>query len=207
MDEKTHFAARLNAGLRTALDEFKQLYEENNDTILKNDKQILEALLDTASSKYAPYKDNSTKIKQLEAEKEQLLQKINSLTSEVEKLKEIEHTLRKQLNEIQQAKQQYESEQQYIILTKKNLAKPVLFLLKKTLTNKKVVNWINRQIEKYEIEDITGKIGSDELENVRTLIRFIIVLTTVIGKTLPPQGISKKFYALIDEYKIDIDNV
>ncbi len=200
MSEKDKtFAARLNAGLREALDEFKKFYEENNNEILTTDKSILEALLDVATAKYKPYKDNSDKIKELEKRIKELETQNQTITEKAKKLQEQNYELEQELKKLQNELGNKEKTVSDLILRWSDFPKAIKKLIKLYLSNEKTKRMFARANKEGYYNGFFDKIDTGEKQkDIANLLKGTF-LFSAMGKSLPPVTKNAKIKEWIED--------
>ncbi len=179
MDDKKQFSVRLNAAINEAIAEYREMLEENGE-ILNTDKKILESLVDTALSKFRPYKENNQRIKELE--------KINeNLVIENETLNELVATLRKnkerqdlELSQLSKQSSKYSDLENDVILKKSQLTIVHLKLIEKYFKSQKTKNMFAKLNENEKYNDYFDQLSSDTGKFLLTTF-----LSSAIGKPLP----------------------
>lgn len=194
MDEKNNFSVRLNAGLLEAINNFKEMYEENSDS-LKTDKAILEALLDTALAKYQPYKDNSQKINELQAQVTQLEALKVQLMQKNSENENIINDVNNQLKNFKNANNYATELESDIFIRKSQLTAVHRQLLVKYLTDKKT-------FERFKELNKNGKYNNFfDIPNKEEPDKFLlsVFLASAIGKVLPEVVPNSKIYSAIEK--------
>ncbi len=200
MTEKKQFTVRLNAGLIEAIDEFKELLEENGE-VVKTDKQILESLLEAANAKYRPFKDNSDKAKKLQAENEELKKQLSALTAGKEKINEYLSKLREENTKLHQELSHINNLTGEIIIKKSDIPKVADALIKRYLKDEKTRKIFEKENDKGTFDGYIDKItGDNELENTRKLLLGTFV-RSALGRPLPAVVANRKIIDKIKEQK------
>jgi len=180
MDDKKQFTVRLNAAINEAIAEYREMQEENGE-LLNTDKKILESLVDTAISKFRPYKENSQKVKDLQAKNERLTDENKTLTELVETLRKKDDANNSTLEQLQQKLLQSDNLSADIILRKKDISIVHLKLLEKYLASSKAKSMFVKLNDNGKYDGFFDKI---EPNNYGKLL-LNAFLASAMGKTLP----------------------
>jgi chromosome segregation ATPase len=198
MDGKKQFTLRLSPALADMIAEFKELYEENTGEVLNTDKKIFEAILDTAQSKYAPFKDNSKKTAELQAENKKLKQQLDTLSAGKSKLDETTAELQNEIRRLQAENEEIKDKVAKVLIYNTDINIVINKLIELYLKDKKTQSFfkkLNANGKYNGFFDVPDKEKTQE--NIRKLL-LSAFLASAMGKPLPAVVSNAKIKTKID---------
>ncbi len=190
LNNRKQFTSHLSTGAKDMLSSFIKTYEDVNGIELTNMREIFEAILDVASSKFEPYKNNSSEI-------DNLKQEVNEKTEEIASKKEFISNLTEQINEFEtkikelnieifNLKESKKDVQNKSLISYENLTKGQLFLLRDYLEHQRTMKRFAAMNSNGKFDGIFDEILETESEQNKILkLLMNTFVLSAIGKVLP----------------------
>lgn len=200
------FSFRPSPGLVEAVNEFIELHQEQSGVTLKTDKEIFEAIIDVAQSKYAPYVDNSKEAKELKKDNDTLTQTIDNLIKENKEVTELLKQYQTELSDKKTKVSNLQNIKDDILIRKSDINPVSMRLADRYLQTNKVVKEFEDANKNGLYDNFFDKINTDNKDvNLRNLI-LTSFLNSAMGKPLPAVAKNRKITATINKsiQKVDL---
>ena len=183
LDNKKQFTSHISPGAREMLKTFIQTYENTSGEELTNMREVFEAILDVASTKFAPVANNDKVIEELQNKIEDKEAHIRLCDERIRVLEKIRDKLTAENTEL---KEKNARERNDSIINYGKLTKGQLYLLRDYLDHKKTIRRFAAMNNNGKFDGVFEEILETESEQRKI---FKLLLNTFVlssmGKVLP----------------------